>query len=36
LRDLKWVTIYGGLNGERLTTNLGGSFLSEENPTPCI
>tara|TARA_Y100000031_G_C8242941_1_gene396595 strand:- start:2640 stop:3497 length:858 start_codon:yes stop_codon:yes gene_type:complete len=31
LRDLKWVTIYGGLNGERLTTNLGGSFLSEEN-----
>ena len=30
LRDLKWVTIYGGLNGERLTTSLGGSFLSEE------
>ena len=29
LRDLKWVTIYGGLNGERLTTSLGGSFLSE-------
>jgi len=29
-RDLKWATIYGGFNGERLTTSLGGSFLSKE------
>ena len=31
LRDLLWATIYGGLNGERLSTSLGGSFLSKGN-----
>ena len=31
LRDLKWATIYGGLNSERLTTSIGGSFLSKGN-----
>ena len=29
LRDLKWATIYGGFNDERLKTSLGGSFLNK-------